>query len=235
MGRIADTTDTFARLKPRWVLPDDESHSLVNDSRDWDDIHQLAPIHAAGAHGHESPLSERRAHAEFLQLYLMPEASRCLAEMEAALREPSSYREPTWDRWDWRILVRDSLTWVSEFLSEIARTALLHEKRAARKPQIGDYFAIDDPRGVNEFLEKNGERLEGLDSLAKELKQRFGPCEIRMTVLREPEHPEACQLGILISTDLPSNDAWDLLQTFDEEQWIEHPLSDTGLIIIDVE
>lgn len=104
-----------------------------------------------------------------------------------------------------------------------------------RASDLSHDFLVTDPGGIDAFLREHSLSPGELRVIARELGKRFGRRELRLTLLRDPETPDACQLGILIPPGESISDAWNLLQQFDEEWWIDHPLSGTGLIVIDVD
>jgi hypothetical protein len=105
----------------------------------------------------------------------------------------------------------------------------------ALAPDLSRYFLVDDPSGIDIFLRDHALSPEDLRVIACEVERRFGRRELRLTLLRDPDDLDACQLGILIAAGESASDGWNLLQQFDEEWWLDHPLSGTGLIVIDVD
>lgn len=103
-----------------------------------------------------------------------------------------------------------------------------------RASDLSRHFLVEDPSGIDTFLREHALSPGDLRVIAREVERRFGRRDLRLTLLREPDNLDACQLGILISSGESVSDAWNLLQQFDEEWWIEHPLSGTGLIVVDV-
>lgn len=123
----------------------------------------------------------------------------------------------------------------SSALGQQANVSLWSLASRNRASDLSRYFLVTDPSGIDTFLREHSLSPGELRVIAREVEKRFGRRELRLTLLRDPETPDACQLGILIPPGESISDAWNLLQRFDEEWWIDHPLSGTGLIVIDVD
>lgn len=100
---------------------------------------------------------------------------------------------------------------------------------------LSRYFRVDDPGEIDTFLSEHALFPGDLRVIACEVERRFGRRQLRLTLLRDPDDLDACQLGILIDAGESVSDAWILLRQFDEEWWLDHPLSGTGLVVIDVD
>lgn len=95
-------------------------------------------------------------------------------------------------------------------------------------------FRIEDPEEINAFLKDHLELMGELRAIADAIRTYFENCIPRLSLVRDPDSRNASQLVIRIPTDGLS-DAASRLQQFDEEWWIDRPISGTSLIVVDLD
>ena len=96
------------------------------------------------------------------------------------------------------------------------------------------YLFRDEPT-VTSFLEKHSFLTPSLLQAHKKIEEYFGPSNIILDVSVDPDDPEYVMLWARVQTTLEAGEAVRELTRFDEEWWVDRPISALELMNVNLE
>ncbi len=93
-------------------------------------------------------------------------------------------------------------------------------------------YALTDEKRVTEFLRQFPALVPLLAEATEAVGEHFPDMPLALEVVADPDVSDAVHLALAVGTSLPVPEAFDRLQRFDEEWWLDHLPRAEGKLVI---